>query len=293
MDIIEYEPTNLHDGRFCKVFHSDIIQQEKPESVDTPPHFHWHNSFEFNCSVSGTLSCNINGREYQVHDRDFLFVNPSVIHKSVENTSPFLGFAVLVPIAVIRQFFHRNDKSAPIVIKAAAVDKHRKEIMDLLMDINTFSRSEDPAALLGMNACVLQIFYLLFSENSDSAPEVPPADTDLKNPMPFTEYLDLHYREPISLESVSEHFGFSPAYFSRLFTQKTGRNFNAYLSSLRLDHATHLLETTDSSVPDISEESGFSSPRAFTELFKKVNKLTPKQYRDKCNEKKKSDPFSH
>ena len=26
MEIIEYEPINLHDGRFCKVFHSDWIQ---------------------------------------------------------------------------------------------------------------------------------------------------------------------------------------------------------------------------------------------------------------------------
>ena len=90
-----------------------------------------------------------------------------------------------------------------------------------------------------------------------------------------------------TLESVSEHFGFNPTYFSRIFAKKTGRNFNVYLSSLRLDHATHLLETTTSSIPDISEESGFSSSRAFIEMFKKVNELTPKQYRDQCNEHKK------
>ena len=55
MEIIEYEPINLYDGRFCKVFHSDWIQLEKPKDVNSAPHFHWHNSFEFNCSISGTL----------------------------------------------------------------------------------------------------------------------------------------------------------------------------------------------------------------------------------------------
>ena len=75
--------------------------------------------------------------------------------------------------------------------------------------------------------------------------------------------------------------------FPECLQKKTGRNFNVYLSSLRLDHATHLLETTTSSIPDISEESGFSSSRAFIEMFKKVNELTPKQYRDQCNEHKK------
>ena len=59
MEIIEYEPINLYDGRFCKVFHSDWIQLEKPKDVNLAPHFHWHNSFEFNCSISGTLLCEI------------------------------------------------------------------------------------------------------------------------------------------------------------------------------------------------------------------------------------------
>lgn len=116
---------------------------------------------------------------------------------------------------------------------------------------------------------------------------LPPPRSKLEDSISFTEYLAAHYREHITLESVSEHFGFNPTYFSRIFAKKTGRNFNVYLSSLRLDHATHLLETTTSSIPDISEESGFSSSRAFIEMFKKVNELTPKQYRDQCNEHKK------
>ena len=35
MEIIEYEPINLYDGRFCKVFHSDWIQLEKPKDVNS------------------------------------------------------------------------------------------------------------------------------------------------------------------------------------------------------------------------------------------------------------------
>lgn len=291
MEIIEYEPINLHDGRFCKVFHSDWIQLEKPHNVNAAPHFHWHNSFEFNCAISGTLHCEIGSAITYVNDNDFLFVNPSVIHKSLENTESFLGFAVLVPVAIIQQFFNQNGKNSPIMIEQAVVDRHRKEIMALLMDIYRYSRSENPVDLLGMDACVLQIFHILLSDSME-VPARTPTRSKLEDSIPFTEYLAAHYKEHISLESVSEHFGFSPAYFSRMFTKKTGRNFNVYLSSLRLDHATHLLETTTSSIPDISEESGFSSSRAFIEMFKKVNELTPKQYRDQCNEHKKAHHFN-
>ena len=98
-----------------------------------------------------------------------------------------------------------------------------------------------------------------------------PPRSKLEDSISFTEYLAAHYKEHITLESVSEHFGFNPTYFSRMFAKKTGRNFNVYTSS----------------IPDISEESGFSSSRAFIEMFKKVNELTPKQYRDQCSEHQK------
>lgn len=161
MEIIEYEPINLYDGRFCKVFHSDWIQLEKPKDVNSAPHFHWHNSFEFNCSISGTLRCEIGSTMTYAKDNDFLFVNPNVIHKSLEVSASFLGFAVLVPVSIIQLFFNPDST----IIEQDVVNRHRKEIIELLMDIYRYSRSEKPVDLLGMNACVLQIFHILLSES--------------------------------------------------------------------------------------------------------------------------------
>lgn len=288
MEIIEYEPVNLYDGRFCKVFHSDIIEMEKQVNPNDVPHFHWHNSFEFNCSITGSLQCNVGSSTCRVNDNDFLFVNPGVIHKSLEITKPFLGFAVLVPVATIQQFFKQNEKNPQILIPPETVNPFRIDIMNLLLELCRYSRSDDPASLLGMNACILKIFHMLLSGNT-----APRTQTDESSDIaiPFTEYIATHYQEHIDLKNVSEYFGFSPAYFSRLFTKKTGRNFNVYLSSLRLDHATHLLENTEYSIPDIAEECGFPSSRAFVELFIKVNKVTPKQYRDSCKANKKNSKY--
>ena len=123
MEIIEYEPINLYDGRFCKVFHSDWIQLEKPKDVNLAPHFHWHNSFEFNCSISGTLLCEIGSTMAYVKDNDFLFVNPNVIHKSLENSASFLGFAVLVPVSIIQLFFNPDSQKCAIIEKGV-VNRH-------------------------------------------------------------------------------------------------------------------------------------------------------------------------
>lgn len=154
------------------------------------------------------------------------------------------------------------------------------------MDIYRYSRSEKTVDLLGMNACVLQIFHILLSESMAAPTCTTPPDPNQRIRFLLPNIWQ-HIIENISLQKVFPNILASIRPIFQNICQKTGRNFNVYLSSLRLDHATHLLETTTSSIPDISEESGFSSSRAFIEMFKKVNELTPKQYRDQCNEHKK------
>ena len=129
MEIIEYEPINLYDGRFCKVFHSDWIQLEKPKDVNLAPHFHWHNSFEFNCSISGTLLCEIGSTMAYVKDNDFLFVNPNVIHKSLENSASFLGFAWLSSSYITDRMISRNIKSCVCQMLTSATRKSAKKML--------------------------------------------------------------------------------------------------------------------------------------------------------------------
>ena len=50
-------------------------------------------------------------KKENVKDNDFLFVNPNVIHKSLENPASFLGFAVLVPVAILQLFLTRMIKT--------------------------------------------------------------------------------------------------------------------------------------------------------------------------------------
>ena len=72
-------------------------------------------SFEFNCSISGTLLCEIGSTMAYVKDNDFLFVNPNVIHKSLENSASFLGFAVLVPRNTSGTGIHRKTTHMQLV----------------------------------------------------------------------------------------------------------------------------------------------------------------------------------
>jgi transcriptional regulator, araC family len=134
-----------------------------------------------------------------------------------------------------------------------------------------------------MNSCVLSIFSLLLSEKEESSHKETETDPSKElNGSLFTDYVHAHYMENLQLKDVSSHFGFTSAYFSKLFYRETGRNFKYYLSSIRLGHASYLLERSSLSITKIAEESGFPNLRAFTDLFIKVNGMTPREYRASC-----------
>lgn len=93
------------------------------------------------------------------------------------------------------------------------------------------------------------------------------------------KYILQHYKEPISLEIVSEVVGFNTTYFSTMFKKETGINFSEYLLNLRLDKAKELLKETKKSIADICEEVGYHDVKYFTKKFTNYTSLKPNEYR--------------
>ena len=71
----------------------------------------------------------------------------------------------------------------------------------------------------------------------------------------------------------------SPSYFSRLFKKETGLAFSDYISSLKIEWAKEMLENTEASVAEISEQLGFNTPSYFIKSFKAHEHITPLSYR--------------
>jgi AraC family transcriptional regulator len=72
---------------------------------------------------------------------------------------------------------------------------------------------------------------------------------------------------PVSLADAARAACVSPFHFHRGFTQAFGETPHAYLTAFRLEHAREQLEA-GSSVLDACLEAGFSSPSAFSRLFR-------------------------
>lgn len=85
----------------------------------------------------------------------------------------------------------------------------------------------------------------------------------------------------LSIEIIAEEVGMSVAYICRIYKQYTGSTINETLLNKRMEQARKLLTESSLSVSIISEKVGFTSSSYFYRAFKKVNGVTPNEYRRK------------
>ena len=92
-------------------------------------------------------------------------------------------------------------------------------------------------------------------------------------------YLNENLTALHSTNSLAERLSMSRSTFTRHFRKATGMSLNQWLIEARLQRARELLESTDLSITDIAEQSGFHSDTALRQHFLKKHKISPNRWR--------------
>lgn len=109
------------------------------------------------------------------------------------------------------------------------------------------------------------------SDNSDSA-----LSDKLKN---IIHYLDEHYTEDISLDSLAEQFYISKYYLSREFKKEFGTTIIQYVLAKKITNAKELLRYSNFSIEEIARLCGIDDASYFNKVFKKMEGCTASEYR--------------
>lgn len=84
----------------------------------------------------------------------------------------------------------------------------------------------------------------------------------------------------LSLKNIAAQLNVSPTYLSALFRKECDITLTDYVNNKRMEHAIHLLNTTDKLINVISYECGIQDTNYFIKLFKRYTGLTPTKYRE-------------
>ena len=93
-------------------------------------------------------------------------------------------------------------------------------------------------------------------------------------------YIEMNLDRNIRAQDLAELIGYSVTYFTRRFREETGFGISDYVKAARIERAKILLETSDSSVQEISDKLGFTTRNYFTRCFREVTGKTPMEYRN-------------
>lgn len=92
-------------------------------------------------------------------------------------------------------------------------------------------------------------------------------------------YIQLHFSDDLSVNSLAAEFHISPNYLSTRFKKETGTKFIDYVTDLRIARGKQLLVETSLQVKEIAVQVGYLTASHFIRTFVKHEGVTPNEYR--------------
>lgn len=165
----------------------------------------------------------------------------------------------------------------PRTTKTNELDRFKHQIKDLfiraiLADLNNVK--------IRRSHYVVEIYKILYERFKVDTKNYGQIEIKLSSLIyKVKQYIDQHYHERLSLNSVASQFYISPEHLSREFSKQMGTTFIQYLKETRLFQATYALLFSQFKVEQIANSHGFSSYHNFNRQFKEQFHVTPNQYR--------------
>ena len=135
---------------------------------------------------------------------------------------------------------------------------------------------------------IMDLIYRRFDYVFWKQPDQEINDKTLAMMKELVSYLFQHHTERITLRDLARHINVSNGYISVLMS-KNAIGFEQCLGYIRSWHAERLLLTTDMSIADISEESGFSATKYMYSAFSYWYHCTPGEYRSRYRTEMRKD----
>lgn len=233
---------------------------------------HLHKQVEILYVKEGNLKSTIDGKETILTPGDISISFPNIVH-STETIDYSKAILVIFDASFVSAFSSELLKfypQKPFIIKNEFSDI--SSYFDLLLD--SYNNHEDPRILAGYLYIILgKINANIQLTSNDNAGLQDTCHLLLK-------YINNHFTEDISLDTLSKSLNISKYYISHIFSNKIKTSFPAYLNHCRIDYAQNLLLNSDDSVTEIGFNAGFNSSRTFYRIFKESCNMTPSEYRN-------------
>lgn len=221
---------------------------------------HFHSAVEIIIVKSGRMAAEVGGESFIVGAGEGCFIDSFRTHSYHELEKDTEVFAFVGDCSLFE----------PIFADVGGVPSAKFKFSDLsfiesLIDHYEKTKS-DSLRLAFFKGAMALILTRAAEENTLVSSESRPSHEDFSSVL---IYINEHFKEDITLISLSAEFGYSPQYFSRIFHRYMNINLTEYINIARVNYAKKQL-SSGKNIADIAFESGFGSMPSFYRAYKKV-----------------------
>ena len=223
---------------------------------------HFHTSFELLYVSQGEIEIVVGKTAYRVEAGQLVLIPPNSAHSY--HTYNHSEISILV----------FNFNYLPEIYEETQTGVYRNPVISDGEELFSFLREAESDPLLFRAA-----LYRIAASYSHNEPLDAVAKQSGDFAFKLSKYVEEHYNEPLSENSVAKVMGYHPRYLSALIQNNFGISFRNLLNEYRVKAAAELLRDSEQSVTDVYLAVGFDSQSSFNRNFKAIMGITPLKYR--------------
>ena len=236
------------------------------------PHTHTH--MELFYIVGGKGQFLIEDQLYPVNANNLVIINPNVTHTEVSLNAQPMEYIVLgidglelVTGETSNGQFNILDHFESVEISSC--------LRNILREMELKNTGYEDIC-----QAYMEILTIRLMRSIDLAvPTDPQLGTGNRQCAAVKRYIDLHFKEALTLELLSEEAHMNKYYLSHAFKREYGISPINYMTSRRIEESKYLLAETDLSMSQIAQLLGFSSLSYFSQVFRRTQQISPMEYR--------------
>lgn len=281
MVVVDFNTDNLFDYHWCGKFQS--------------PSTEWMHlsrrlsDFELMVVTKGTLYIANDTTEYVVSKGKYLLMNPNEFQHGYQKSDCsfyWLHFSYHDnqndPILLNNHLLKDTYRQGHLLIPEFGILNSAERIIILMKQLQDSDKRYREASL---NNYLTSALLAELANQSFFFQKYGQSNRQKQLYLDICDYIVLRVSENLTMEELSEHFGYHKKYLTTFFKKQSGTTIKQFILQTKMDHAKAELTDTNHTISQICYNIGFNDVHNFSNAFKKITGLSPSDYRNSYNKR--------
>lgn len=253
--------------------------------------WHWHEALEFDYVVQGQVSVSTTDQTQIFSQGEGFFLNSNVLASMTHKDGCIIDSHLFDPVFLGGHYksIFETKYISPVVqnrsLDLLPLRGESPEQKQLLSKLRQLSKLQSHPDMEFQTRNLLSEIWLLLLQVLESTQVRSAASGNKDRLLLMMAFIQENYARKLTLDEIADAAAISQRECLRCFQNAIHQSPMEYLAEYRVRCAMKLLETTNLSITEIAQRTGWNHNSYFAKVFSRICGKTPGEYRKTCSNK--------